>query len=79
EWVIPMIDIAVDGRRLHLCNDTCSALVDTGTSLVVGPVHSSIELMGALETDDCRGPNVVQKSASCYSDPACAGVNERCS
>ncbi|KAF4670003.1 hypothetical protein FOZ61_002200 [Perkinsus olseni] len=29
-----------------------------GTSLVVGPVQSSAELLQAIETDDCRGPNV---------------------
>ncbi|KAF4675737.1 hypothetical protein FOL47_007328 [Perkinsus chesapeaki] len=58
EWIIPMVDIAVNGHRLHLCNTTCPALVDTGTSLIVGPVESIVKLTDAIETDNCVGPNI---------------------
>lgn len=52
-WNIPMIDVEVDGKRLHLCDDdksnVCDALVDTGSSLITGPPREMNTLLSAIK------------------------------
>jgi hypothetical protein len=58
EWEVGMKDIAVDGKRLHMCDDRpggiCPAVVDTGSSLITGPSGEIDKLLSQIRTsDDC--------------------------
>lgn len=57
-WQIKMKDIAVNGERLHICDNRpggiCPALVDTGSSLITGPPKEITPLLQKIHTpDDC--------------------------
>lgn len=58
EWQVNMKDIAVDGKRLHLCDShkdgVCAAVVDTGSSLITGPSGEIDKLLTQIRTpEDC--------------------------
>jgi hypothetical protein len=58
EWMINMKDIAVNGKRLHMCDNrpggVCPAVVDTGSSLVTGPSGDIDKLLSQIRTPgDC--------------------------
>lgn len=58
EWTVSMKDILVDGKPLHLCDDqengVCSAVVDTGSSLITGPSGQVEMLMKKIpQGSDC--------------------------
>ncbi|XP_017666779.1 PREDICTED: cathepsin D [Lepidothrix coronata] len=46
-WQIHMDSVQV-GNGTTLCNSGCEAIVDTGTSLITGPTHSSLALQKAI-------------------------------
>lgn len=67
EWQVSMKDIAVNGRRLHICDKrpggVCPAVMDTGSSLITGPTGEIDKLLTEIRTpDDCSNltqlPNV---------------------
>jgi cathepsin D len=56
EWNIKLVDFAVNGKRLHLCEDHyCDALVDTGSSLITGP-STDLSLLQKEIENSYQGP-----------------------
>lgn len=58
EWQINMKDIAVNGERLHICDNrpggVCPAVMDTGSSLITGPTGEVEKLLTQVRTpEDC--------------------------
>lgn len=58
EWQINMKDIAVNGERLHICDQrpggVCPAVMDTGSSLITGPTGEVEKLLTQVRTpEDC--------------------------
>lgn len=55
-WQIQMKDIAVNGEPLHICDKmpggVCTALVDTGSSLLTGPSGHVNKLLDKIHTPD---------------------------
>ena len=59
EWTLELVDVAVNGERLHLCpvNGGCEALIDTGTSLVTGPSEKIDAILSRLQPCNAAGNN----------------------
>jgi len=55
-WTIKMDDIKMNGKSLGLCKSGCSAVVDTGTTLITGPTDTLRVLLKAIPVEnDCSG------------------------
>jgi hypothetical protein len=55
-WAIKLDDVLLNGKSLGLCSDGCTAVVDTGTSLITGPTSDLSRLLKAITVeDDCSG------------------------
>lgn len=53
-WEIQLDDILVDGRSIGLCDSNCSAIFDSGTSLILGERPKVMELLSFLNiSNDC--------------------------
>eukprot|EP00753_Platysulcus_tardus_P006170 PLAT14011.3.p1 GENE.PLAT14011.3~~PLAT14011.3.p1 ORF type:complete len:457 (-),score=198.58 PLAT14011.3:801-2171(-) len=56
-WEIRLTDLEIDGRRLHMCEDTqdgCKMVLDTGTSLVTGPQQDIAQILDLVNiAPDC--------------------------
>lgn len=57
-WTVGMKDIAVGGKRLHLCDShpggICQANIDSGSSLLTGPSKDMEKLLPEIHTnEDC--------------------------
>jgi hypothetical protein len=54
-WQVNMVDIAVDGLRLNLCSKaSCSAVLDTGSSYILGPSDDLNILESVLDVSCSR-------------------------
>lgn len=52
-WHVPISDLVVGGKTLGLCEKGgCTALVDTGASLIMGPGNLIAQLSSHMELDD---------------------------
>lgn len=65
-WSIKLTDILVNGTSLNICSESnpCSAIIDTGTSMISGPGADVDKLLNKLEKAYCnsnKGPTVTFK------------------
>lgn len=58
-WEVAMSDIKVGGESLDLCTGVeCSAVLDTGTSLIIGEPDMMSAILSGIEVDpDCKNIN----------------------
>jgi hypothetical protein len=66
-WYFDLDDILIDGTRVGFCQETdtgkCAGVLDTGTSLIVGPPKYMDQILAHISVaDDCSGidqnPNI---------------------
>ncbi|KAL5975410.1 hypothetical protein ACLOJK_019732 [Asimina triloba] len=50
-WEFDMGDVHIDGRTTGICADGCSAIADSGTSLIAGPTATIAEINHAIGAD----------------------------
>ncbi|XP_068614856.1 pepsin A-like [Brachionichthys hirsutus] len=60
-WQITLDSVTVNGQVVA-CSDGCQAIVDTGTSLIIGPVGSISSINGAVGAQSQNGDAVVHCS-----------------
>lgn len=55
-WQFTIDDIVLDNKSVHVCNGTCQAVVDTGSSLLMGPkeVGATLEAFLRAHIHDCN-------------------------